>query len=210
MRRTLAFSLASIGLFACGDPNAGALFADIQYGTDCDESRGCTPAPNRDVCGINNGDPCPEVGGTANLSCIINEVEGSTRTLTFSASQGGDFRISVRQAIVPFSGGSAGGGSCTVTVTDGPNTFVGACGSGTPTPMQPCQISNVQFCDDLGNPTVRGNIFCQHLANQANPLQLIEVHAKGSGGMAIMSPGSFRLANCDGLMIEDGMPACTF
>lgn len=202
--------LACLFLVGCGDPNAGALFADIQYGTDCEETRGCTPAPNRDICGIANGDPCPEVGGTANLSCIVSEVEGSTRTLSFSASQGGGFSISVRQAIIPFAGGSAGGGSCVVNVVDGPNTHTGACGSGTPTEAQPCQISNVTFCDDLGNPTVRGNIFCQHLENQANPLQRLEVHAKGSDAMAVTSPGTFRLANCDGLNIEDAMPACTF
>lgn len=210
VRGILVCSLSMLGVLGCGDPNAGALFADIQYGTDCEETRGCTPAPNRDICGINNGDPCPEVGGTANLSCIVSEVEGSTRTVSFSASQGGGFSIRVSQAIVPFGGGSAGGGSCNVTVVDGPNTHEGACGSGTPTETQPCQISNVQFCDDLGNPTVRGNIYCQHLANRANPLQRLEVHAKGSDATAVMSPGVFRLANCDGLMIEDGMPACTF
>ena len=93
LRGIIVCSLAAHGLLGCGDPNAGALFADIQYGTDCDETRGCTPAPNRDICGINNGDPCPEVGGTAQLSCIVSEVEGSTRTLSFSASQGGGFSI---------------------------------------------------------------------------------------------------------------------
>lgn len=210
LRGILVGSLVTTGLIGCGDPNAGALFADIQYATDCEETRGCTPAPNRDICGINDGDPCPEVGGTAQLSCVVSESEGSTRTLSFSASQGSDFSIRVQLAAIPFAGGSAGGGSCSVTIVDGPNTHVGACGSGTPTEAQPCQISNVQFCDDLGNPTVRGNIYCQHLPNRANPLQRLEVHAKGSDATAVMSPGSFRLANCDGLELPDNMPACTF
>ncbi|MBX3269611.1 MAG: hypothetical protein KF729_05090 [Sandaracinaceae bacterium] len=210
MRRTLAPTLLSFGLLACGDPNAGALFADIQYGTSCENTRGCTPAPNRDICGINNSDPCDATGTPATLSCTVAEVEGSTRTVSFSAMQGGGFSISVRQAIIPFGGGSAGGGSCTVTITDGPNTHVGACGSSTPSEAQPCQISNVEFCDDAGNPTVRGNLRCQFLRNQANPTLELELHARGSDVMALNSPGTFRLANCSGLELQNSMPVCAF
>jgi len=202
MRRILGFTILVLSLGGCGDPNAGALFADIQYGTDCDESRGCTPAPNRDICGINGGDPCPEVGGVATLSCgVLEAADGSTRTIGFSAAQGGDFSISVRQAIINFGGGSAAGGSCNVIVVDGPNRHTGLCGSATPSETQPCQISNVRFYNDVGNPTVEGDIFCQSLQNEANPLQRLEVHAKGSDAMAVMSPGHFRIANCSGLEI---------
>lgn len=204
MVRSIALSVLGLAIAACGDPNAGALFADIQYGTECDESRGCTPAPNRDICGINLGDPCPEVGGTANLSCsVLEATDGSTRTLTFSASQGTDFSIAIRQAIIPFAGGPAAGANCTVTIVDGPNRHTGLCGSSEPTDAQPCQVSGVRFYDDLGNPTLEGDIFCQHLQNQANPLQLLEVHAKGSAATDAMSPGHFRIANCDGLEIPE-------
>jgi len=203
MRRSLVLAVLTLGMLGCGDPNAGALFADIQYGTDCDETRGCTPEPNRDICGINGGDPCAEVGGTAVLSCTVTEADG-VRTLTFSASQGTGFSMSVRQAQIPVGGGSAGGGGCTVRVVDGANTFQGACGSATPSEAQPCQISNVRWYDDAGNPTVEGNIFCQSLQNQANPSVRIEVHAKGSDATSVMSPGSFRLANCDGLDLGEG------
>lgn len=200
MRHIFTACLMALAV-GCGDPNAGALFADIQYGTDCDVTRGCTPAPNRDICGINRGDPCPGVEGAANLSCNIED-EGTTRILTFSATQGSDFSLAVRQAVIPSAGGSAGGGSCTVTLRDGPNTHVGTCGSGTPTEAQPCQISDVRFYDDVGNPTVEGNIFCQGITNQVNPLLELELHAKGSDSMAVNSPGTFRIANCDGLTLE--------
>ncbi len=200
----LALSVLGLGLTACGDPNAGALFADIQYGTGCMDSRGCTPQPNRDICGINLGDPCPEVGGVANLSCSVVEApDQSSRTLTFSASQGGDFSVSLRQAIFAFDGGPAGGTNCNVTVVDGPNRHTGQCGSAAPTEMTPCQVTNVRFYDDVGNPTVEGDFACRYLQSRSNPLQLLDVHAKGSTAAALMAPGHFRIANCDGLEIPD-------
>jgi len=196
-------SIACVSIAGCGDPNAGALFADIQYGTECDVTRGCEPAPNRDICGINQSDPCAEVGGQATLSCSVVET-ADTRMVTFSASQGGPFSLSVMQMIVPLAGGSAGGGSCNVRVVDGANTYTGVCGSSTPTALQPCQISNVRFYDDMGNPTLEGDIFCQMLPNRTSPLLQLELHAKGSDAMATVSPGSFRLANCDGLNVPEG------
>lgn len=202
MRRLLPWLVVCLSTVGCGDPNAGALFADIQYGTECDVTRGCEAQPNRDICGIDMGDPCAEVGGQATLNCTVTEsADMTTRTLTFGASQNTDFSIAVRQALFPYGGGFAGGASCIVEVHDGPNTYVGACGSGSPTEAQPCQISNVRFYDDVGNPTVQGEIFCQMLSNRTNPMLEIELHAKGSDAMAVMSPGTFRLANCSGLRI---------
>ena len=201
MRRLLALlisiSVPTLGLVACDDPN-GALFADIQYGTDCVVTRGCMSQPNRDICGISGGEPCGGVEGTATLSCAVSE-DGASRRLTFSATQNSGFGISVRQAIVPTGGGGAGGGGCTVTITEGVNRYVGRCGSAAPTATQPCQITDVRFYDDMGNATLEGSIRCEGLENQANPAQAIEVHAKGSSAMAVSSPGSFRIANCSGL-----------
>ncbi|MBN4049528.1 hypothetical protein JYT86_00560 [bacterium AH-315-N03] len=188
------------GLDGGGDAGPPALFADIQYGIECDATGGCEPAPNRDICGIDQNDPCPEVGGMATLSCTVAEA-GASRTVTFSASQNMGFSISVTEMIVPIAGGSAGGGSCSVRVVDGANTYVGVCGSGTPTSAQPCQITGVRFYDDVGNPTVEGDIFCLMLENSSNPLLEIELHAKGSDAMAVVSPGTFRIANCDGLVL---------
>jgi len=201
MRRVFPFAMVlSFLAFGCGDPDAGKLFADIQYATRCENTLGCEGLQERDICGITQGDPCIEGAETVRASCAVSEGDG-TRTLEFSASQG-DFSIAVSGATFASSGGSASGAGCTVTVVDGPNTYRGECGSSEPSEEQPCRISSVMFYDDEGNPTVEGGIFCQFLKNRANPMLEIEVTALGSGPTPAMTPARFRLANCDGLTLE--------
>ena len=208
MRRTLPFLIA-IGLLCsipgCGDPNAGALFGDIQYATRCENTLGCPGPVDRDVCGINNGDPCMIGAPEARVSCTIQEsADGSTRTVDFSASQGSGFAITVSQAIVSSAGGSAAGAGCNVRVTEGANRYEGMCGSSPPSEAQPCQISAVRFYDDMGNPTVEGAIKCEFLPNQSQPMLQIELTQVGSGPGPASMPGRFRIANCQGLDIPAG------
>lgn len=203
MRRWLPISvlfISSISAAGCGDPDAGKLFADIQYATRCPRSNHCTGPEDRDICGINGGTPCVEVEGTATVSCNVTE-SGDNRSINFSASQGGDYQISVRNATVAASGGFATGTNCSVVVVDGVNRYEGRCGPAEPGEAQPCQISGVRFYDDMGNPTLEGAIECRDLPNQANPDLLTDVTSVGSGPAAAAEPGAFRLANCLGLQI---------
>lgn len=189
-----------LGLVGCGDPNAGALFADLQYATRCGISLGCPGPVDHDVCGFDGSDPCTDGSPEPSLSCSATEVEGATRTMTFSARHAGsDFSLQVQNLTVPFTGGAATGGACRVTVVEGENTYAGACGGSAPSEAQPCQITEVEFSDDMGNPTFSGNIFCQFLANQASPALQIEVTTVGMGTVASSTPARFRFANCEGL-----------
>jgi hypothetical protein len=200
MRRIFLLAMVpSVFAFGCGDPDAGKLFADIQYATRCDATPHCGAPQERDICGINQGDPCNESGEPVRASCTVTEGDG-TRTLSFSASQGDDFSIAVTNATFPAEGGSASGG-CTVTVQEGANAYRGACGSSEPSEAQPCRVNSVMFFDDMGNPTVEGAIFCQFLPNRASPELEIEVTALGSGPGPASTPARFRLANCAGLEI---------
>lgn len=185
-------------LVGCGDPNAGALFADIQYATRCAETIGACPgAEDRDICGFHQSDPCRDGDAEATLACTVVETE-TTRTVNFSATQSAGFSITVQNLAVPRGGGSSTGGACRVRIGEGANVFEGLCGGSPPSEAQPCQISNVVFSDDMGNPTITGNIFCDDLKNQANPNLEIEVTAVGPGPGPAGMPGRFRLANCSG------------
>ena len=219
MRRTLSSSsfllvLALSGvlpllLAGCGDPNSGALFAEIVYATRCEETLGCGGPQDRDICGIDNGDMCEGLPARAALFCDIAETPSGDRTLNFSASQGGGFSIAVSQALFAPTGGSARGAGCRVTVSDGSNTYEGTCGDAAPCALtpndpddrcaQPCQINNVVFTNDDGNPTINGAIYCHQLANRANPNLSIEVTNVGTGPEPRMLPGRFRITNCNGL-----------
>lgn len=197
-----------------GDPNVGNLFAEFQYATRCDATGGCAPG-DHDVCGFDGALPCDTTAPNADLRCTAVERDG-IRTLSFSAQQGAG-RIEVSGLDVPFDGGPAMGEDCLVTVEEGSGTYSGACGSSTPSEAQPCQITDVVFYDDMGNPTFEADLFCQFLANQANPALQIEVTARGASGPAFggtppmsicataspappaCTPARIRFANCDGL-----------
>lgn len=189
-----------LGLAGCGDPNAGALFADIQYATRCEMTLGCEGAENRDICGFNLSDPCEGFVDEATVSCSVRQ-DDATRTINFSARQGAGYSLAVSNLQVPRDGGSATGGECRVTVVEGANTYSGLCGGSPPSEAQPCQITNVVFSDDMGNPQFEGDIFCQFLANRATPTLQIEVTAIGSGPTPASEPGRFRLVNCGGLTL---------
>jgi len=187
-----------LGIAGCGDPNAGALFAEIQYATRCEMTRGCPGVVDHDICGFNRSDPCEEGMVEATLGCEATERDG-TRSLTFSARQGSNVSLSVSGLVVPTNGGSAMGSSCRVTVREGANTYSGSCGGSAPSEAQPCQINEVEFFDDMGNPTFEARLFCQFLENQASPALAIEVTAVGAGPMPASTPARIRFANCTGL-----------
>lgn len=203
--RSVAFAsiLLALGLAGCGDPNAGALFADIQYATRCEMAATphCGGPKNRDVCGIDNGDTCEDGVASPSLSCSVQEQEDGTRVVSFGAQQGSDFSIAVNQAVFAPGSSSAGGAGCTVTLTEGANRYRGDCGANPPSEAQPCQINAVRFYDEMGNPTIEGAIFCQGLENQANPMLTLEVTQVGSTPSNEMTPGRFIFQNCDGLTL---------
>ncbi|HBQ14999.1 MAG TPA: hypothetical protein DEF51_29020 [Myxococcales bacterium] len=203
--RSVAFAsiLLALGIAGCGDPNAGALFADIQYATRCEMAATphCGSPVNRDICGIDSGDPCTPDAPNPQLSCNIQESADGTRTLEFNASQGSGFALTIIQAIFAPGSTSAGGAGCRVVLVEGANRYSGACGASPPSEAQPCQITSVRFYDDEGNPTVEGALYCEGLQNTANPTLTIEVTQVGSGPGPAMTPGRFRLANCAGLTV---------
>lgn len=221
--KTIGLTLLA-GAAGCGD-SQGLLFADIQYATRCEETLGCAGVEAHDVCGVNGGEPCEGVTGTARISCSVQETD-TTRTINFSARQEIEGRerhsITVSRLQVPFDGGSASGGDCRVRIEVGANEYEGLCGASLPSEAQPCQVTDVQFrMDENGNDELEGHIFCQFLENEAQPNLRIEVTAIGSsmrafGGTPLMpicdtypassrppacTPGRFRIANCPGLRL---------
>ena len=214
MRRFLTFTVLMLALGGCGDPDAGKLFADVQYGTRCPTSNHCEGPQDRDVCGINNGEPCMGVGGTPRVSCTITEDGSGNYQVNFSVDQSEGFSLSVSQATIPTSGGLAGGANCGVRVVEGPNRYEGRCISqqpvSDPNPAEPdesvpgCRVNSVLFTDDMGNPTMEGQIECRDIPNIANPMLLLDVTQVGSGPGPASMPGRFRIANCQGLEIPSG------
>ncbi|MFK7985141.1 MAG: hypothetical protein AB8I08_03845 [Sandaracinaceae bacterium] len=209
MRRLLAFTVLPLALFGCGDPDAGKLFADMQYGTACPSSNHCEGPEDRDICGINGGMVCEGFEGVTRASCTVVEDGAGNYLLDFSVDQGLGYSLTVSQAMVPMTGGFAVGTNCSVSVSEGVNRYSASCiqqdpiGStmeGTATPG--CRLSEVTFQDDEGNPTISGRIECRDMPNQANRDLQLDVNAVGSSPTNRADPGRFRLVNCQGLEFE--------
>jgi hypothetical protein len=181
------------------DAGAGALFADLQYAIRCEATLGCAGVIEHDICGFDEGDTCVDGAPPASLSCTVIEGD-ATRLIRFSAQQGGGSSIAVTDLAVIVTGGSPSpGGACRVTVQEGASTYSGSCGPAAPSDAQPCQISDVRFVDDAGNPTVEARMLCQFLENEANPALEIEVTAIGVGPAPAGTPARIRIANCAGM-----------
>ncbi|MGE0789145.1 MAG: hypothetical protein AB7S26_25960 [Sandaracinaceae bacterium] len=201
MQRALASLVLLLALVGCDGGNPD-VFADMRYAVRCNETRGCPGESQRDICGFNMGDPCVELGDVPSfqITCDVEETSDN-RTITFVAL-GLGFSLRITSLVVPFAGGPGGGPNCRVRVQEGANLYEGACGSSAPSEAQPCQIPNVSFRDDMGNPTLEGSVRCEYLPNTAMPANHVELSTNGSGPMAQMTPAGFRLANCAGLHVE--------
>jgi hypothetical protein len=166
---------------AGSDAGAGPpLFADITFTIRCDTRGGCAAPEAVDICGFANSEPCGE-SGTVTGTCVAHAPSASTTLIDF------DLRtvvgaLSVTSLTVPNSGGGAQG-ACGISVTDSSGaTFAGSCGSG-------CFITNVEFIDDAGGPTITGEIEC------------IDLDGREITGADTLSAGTFRIANCAGLTL---------
>lgn len=202
MRRAALIGVICFGLVGCGEGEV-EVFADLQWSTRCEESGGCPGEQQRDICGFNMGEVCEAIAGapSPSISCSVSETE-ETRTISF-VTAGVGYSLGITGLVVPYGGGVGSGANCSVVVRDGANMYRGRCGSSAPSMEQPCQISTVQFMDDMGNPTLVGGVLCRGLANETSQNLTIELSGPGSGAMAEMTPAQFRLANCDGLQIEE-------
>jgi hypothetical protein len=184
----LSVALAGLGGGCNNNRNAG-VYADLSWRLRCGTTPGCLGYPDREVAGFNG-----ERG--FRISCTVSESE-TTRTLNFSAS-GGGYGISVINAQIPRSGTAPVGTGCLLTVQED-NIYEGACGSGPPTPSQPCQMSRVEFTrDEEGRPLVQGSIYCVQIAPRAIPTIDRNLTAPGNGPSADMMPMSFRFFDCTG------------
>lgn len=166
------------------DGGGPPLFFDIQY-TEAHE--GLVPLA-RDMCGIVDGEYCPEVQNALTGRCDVDPYP-TFQELSFAVT-------ATPRAGLPF--GLAiddlgrGADTCRVTVTDEDGaTYEGACSEAPPTPEVPCRYGAVLWYDDIGNPTIEADFECRGL--DAGRLDL---HGPGTDDAARATPGHLRIANC--------------
>lgn len=187
MRPLLVLSLVSTAaLMACVNQDPAPLFFDMSYQVRCVD---CMP-----VTTDNLARTVAALDGESGFSvaCSAQQV-GKNRLLTFSATlidakhESNNYSIKILQANLDKSDPGAG---CRVVVGEGANTYEGLCTSDTPTPDQPCQISNLK--DDNG--IVKGELLCNNIPNRTDANTTRYVVAPGS-----TKPATFEVHGCVGL-----------
>lgn len=191
------------GLVDCDDADCCSL-AECGAETDCGagEAEGESAECERvdvDVCGHDGAEPCIEGTEPPVIDCAVQTGTGGTRDVDFVAAQDAQADVVFRVSGATFSaGGSLVGAGCEVTITEGSNTYVAACGSAEPSSDQPCRIDAAFSTDDDGNRVMEVEIFCERLRDTGATDTVVGVTAYGPGVVAESSPGRFRLANCVG------------
>jgi hypothetical protein len=192
--------LAGLLGVGCKDDAPLQPYADMIYSVRCQESQdlgggGCLSV--RHDINDQNGE------NGLSVSCAVG-VNGDSHSLNFRVVQTeGSTSSGVRVENATFNAaGLQTSTACRMTFTEGANTYTGACGSGQPTPTQPCQMSDIRLTmDSMGNPQVEGDILCKHLALQADPdpTRNREFTHDDSVANGADHPFSFRLVFCTGL-----------
>jgi hypothetical protein len=190
---TMALSVAVFAtsfLVSCTTLDPAPLYLDINYQVRCGD---CQPRSiddkPRDIKVINGEDSYV-------ISCNVNQV-GAKRQVSFTATHNGakasdTYKFNVDRAFID---GKDPGNACKVRVSEGANTYVGSCTSGTPTADKPCQLS-FKPVDGV----ITGSIWCQALPNGANSTITRDVVAPYTDvSMPTKAAVKFELDGCPGL-----------
>ncbi|MFN7701997.1 MAG: hypothetical protein ACK5U8_29160 [Deltaproteobacteria bacterium] len=157
--------------------------------SDC--SMGCSEGVDRFIDSFEG-----EMG--ADITCTVTEMAGQ-RVLDFELQHVTGYAVGFQDITVPRTGGSALSG--TVRFVED-NEYTGLAGGLPPSPSQPCQVTAVEFFRDStsGDPTIRGNVFCQAMRAEANGMLCRGLTAPGGSGSASL-PAQFTIFGCRGLTL---------
>jgi hypothetical protein len=193
-----AFTLGAMLMIGTGCSNAPpGTYAELDWTIRCEGMRGCLSYMPRSVAGFDGENQI-------RITCSVTETD-SSRSLGFSVNAAG-YGFSLQRANFPLTGGSPTAGSCLVTVRED-NTYTGACGGATPSPTQPCQVSDVDFTrDGEGRSLITGLIYCGGtsgdqvfgLSPSAAPTIKRELTTPGTDIASRTTPMRFSLYDCPG------------
>lgn len=179
--------MLAAGLFmGCTNTDAPPPFFDMDYQVRCKGD--CNNAIDNNVRTITNLDSedgyrvqCDVSGSGADR--VVNASFGCAGD---EAECGGDYAFEIADLRID---GNDPGAGCRIYVTEGSNTYEGACTATEPTADAPCQIS----IDSSGG-EINGSVLCQNIPNAANQTERRGLFGPRSEGEAM-----FNILNCAGL-----------
>jgi hypothetical protein len=154
--RSIAW-LLGIGVVAtaCSTEDEHVVYAALSYQIRCLE--GCEPRvpdlPGHEIKAVDGE-------GGISLDCRVRDIGGTPR-VSFSASfHDPSFSFGIDNGNLE---GEESDGPCSVRLVEDNNTYVGACGSDSPTQERPCEITLY-----VEHNVVKGSVFCNQIPNDAN------------------------------------------
>ncbi len=200
MRSTvlIASSIAVLAAIAgCNNTTPPRLYGTMSWKMRCpnpttlpsDCSMGCTEGLDRLI------DSFTGENGTS-VSCNVSE-NATQRVINFRLQHADGYAVTFQNVAVPTGGGSALSGIVRFTED---NDYSGNAGPLAPSDAQPCQVGAVEFFRDpmSGDPTIRGEVFCQTMRADANRMLCRGLSTSGGGG-AVTTPAQFTIFGCRGL-----------
>lgn len=202
------FLLTAAAFAGCNDA-PGDLFVDIRWQVKCPQGApSCFPSQHRahDIFtfagGVTNEDPPLPVA----LSCLI-EPRGADDVLWSFSAVTSEYRLTIRNAIIPRTGGPVSGPDCTVEFVDAVNTYVGKCGSSVLTEAQPCRFSSVGFAYEdrvmgLLGPTLSTSLVCEGVRAPSTAILVRDMTAPDVRGERVNGLIPINIVNCEGIPLN--------
>jgi hypothetical protein len=177
--------VCSLGGAACKSESTPPIYLDADYQLRCGD---CEPRtgddPEREIA-LLDGE------FDFKISCDVKRISGK-RSMTLTATHAADkqserYSIRITRANID---ASEQPDECKVRITEGANTYEGACTGDDPTTEQPCKVSF-----DHKAEIVSGSVFCDKIPNQANLASFRYLVDPGSDDKAM----KLAVHNCTGL-----------
>jgi hypothetical protein len=177
--------VCSLGQAACKTESTPPIYFDANYQLRCED---CEPRtaddPERDVA-LLDGE------FDFKISCDVKKISGKpsiTLVATHDSSRQSErYGIRITRATID---GSDQPGECKVRLTEGANTYEGACTGDDPTTESPCKVTF-----DRKSEIVDGTVYCDKIPNQGNLASFRYLVRPGTDD----KPMKFAIHNCTGL-----------
>ena len=202
------FLFSTVFLAGCAE-ESGELFVDIRWQVKCPVGApSCFPSQHRqhDIFtfqgGSSNEDPPLPVG----MSCLVEPHTAGRVLWNFSAVTS-EYRLTIRNAVIPREGGPVSGSSCTVEFVDAVNTYVGACGSAPLSEDQPCRLTSVGFAYEdrimgLFGPTLSTSLVCEGIRAPSTAILVRNLSAPNVPGETVNGLVPINIVNCEGMPLD--------
>ena len=199
------FLFSTVFLGGCDDAQ-GDLFVDIRWQVKCPlGAPSCLPSLHRihDIFSFEGGSSNEVPPLPVALSCLV-EPRGSDNVLWNFSAVTSEYRLTIRNAVIPRTGGPVGGDTCRIEFVDAVNTYVGACGSAPLSVQQPCRFSSVGFAyedrvNGLLGPTLSTSLVCEGIVAPSTPFLVRNLSAPDVPGERVNGLVPINIVNCEGM-----------